>query len=209
MISKRQIYKRGKNKTFWIDVTIRDKRIRQSLDTRFRDVAEKKAEEIIKDVLEKEPETRQFEKTMTLGLLIDMYVSSKMNAKVSTKEFFRYMKKSLIEYFSEDMEAVDMNIRKADEYRLWCVKKGNTVDTLHHKVGFLKSVYKFAYDSGYIHTHKLGTLRIPKQLRNREVKFLTDGQVKKLLSILDGHNRDAALVAVNTGMRKNEVLNLQ
>lgn len=200
------LYKRGR--IWYVDIVINGERVHKSLKTTNRDDAKLRSATMQDAVRTISKPTREIERTITLGSLMDLYIDSKTAARRTTLNNYKYSRKSNADYFGDDMRAVEMSEKKVREFSEYDKKRGAAVDSMHHRISFLKSVYKYAHKSGYISRNPIAGVIPPKQ-REVEVLYYTDEEVKFMLDNLEGRNHDAVLIAVNTGMRKNEILNMR
>lgn len=89
--------------------------------------------------------------------------------------------------------------------------QGNMPATINRLIATLKHMFTKAVEWEMVDEDVLKRIRKVKLLKenNRRLRYLTKDECQALLKECDQHVRPIATVAVNTGMRKSEILNLR
>jgi integrase len=80
--------------------------------------------------------------------------------------------------------------------------------TVNRELSCIKHMFNKAIHWGYLTQNPLCTVRDFKEPPGR-VRYLTDVEIEILLNSCYGHIKDIVTVALHTGMRKSEILNLK
>jgi integrase len=115
----------------------------------------------------------------------------------------------LLEQFQTDRLGKGHGTRK--EIEDGKTPKGNKPATVNRLLGVLRHMFTKAHDWGFVSDDVLRRLRKVKQLEenNARLRFLSRGECRKLISACDDHLRPIVVMALNTGMRRSEILQLR
>jgi integrase len=199
------IYKRGEN--WYMDFTFKGQRVRESIGPSRKDaekvIAKKKTEIIENKYLDirKEPEPIKFNEF--------------------AKEYLKWSKanKKTSSWYGEvsKMRRIDKEFGKRilHEITTWQIEKWKSkrkeevkAATLNRELALFKHMYSKAIEWGRCKENPSKKVKLLKGEVKR-VRFLTPGETQKLLSNCVKHLRSIVIVALNTGMRKGELLGLQ
>jgi integrase len=89
--------------------------------------------------------------------------------------------------------------------------RGNKPATINRHVATLKHMFSKAVQWEMVETHVAEKVRQVKLLEenNKRLRYLSKEECHTLLSSCDAHLRPIVIMAMNTGMRKGEILNLK
>jgi integrase len=138
---------------------------------------------------------------------LDSYVQS--NIKETAHYQYTFVVNRLTEYFGDALlqNIAGTHIQGFINKRLKEIKASTTqIETI-----LLKQMLKYAYDMGYIKINpceRIKNPRKPKEDRDIEQSILAMSEVEKLLDKMHFHYRIAALTAIETGLRANELWGL-
>ena len=198
------IYKRGDN--WYIDYRVKGKRVRKKIGP-----SKRLAETALKDVLVK----------VAKGEFLGVYEEKKLLFKDFAKEYLEYAKsnKSTNTYLSNQF-SINMNlvpffnqyitditpsmIERFKSMRLKEVKPA----TVNRDLACLKHMFTIANSWGYTKHNPTKDIQLLKEPPGR-VRYLTEEEIERLLSNSKWPLRSIIVAALNTGMRKREVLNLR
>ena len=116
--------------------------------------------------------------------------------------------------FIGDIDYQAVRLFHGERFVQYCYDKGNSNDTIAKKVRTLKRFYNLALERGQITENSFRFLKAPKRIK-KVVRVLSDNEYSKLVKI--AHDRQGRfgvrwevliILAVVTGMRKGELLNL-
>ncbi|MEN2994231.1 MAG: site-specific integrase [Thermodesulfovibrio sp.] len=209
------LVKRGK--IWWIDFYHNGKRYRLSTKTSDK----KKAEEIYIKVLlrlnsaEKiqnvkyEQGITQTESSMSYEEFYEKhylkycYKRHKTNIEVY---FFR----SLPDWFKK-LKLNQIGTQEVEQLQSYFIQKEMSVATCNRYIGIVKSSFSKACDWNFITETRLKAIRKVKLLKGetKRLRYLTMDEIHRLLSCCDDHLYPIVFTAINTGMRKGEILNLK
>jgi integrase len=100
----------------------------------------------------------------------------------------------------------EINEKDIEEYKKERLSAGIKHSTLNRELACLKTILNKAREWGYIEA-------VPKiklfRENNQRVRYLTDEEEKRLLDLSPEPLKSIILVALNTGMRQGEILNLK
>ena len=152
------------------------------------------------------------EKTLTLGELIQKFLIWYQSTR-KPKSYKRYneISRIVIKFFRKDLPVTQLNNGKVEEYKLWRLSQGVKPITINKELRFLSTMINRAVEFEWISEHKLYKKPVLiKETDNQRLRYLTEEEEKKLLeAIKNPLLKDIVIFALNTGMRKNEILNLK
>lgn len=88
--------------------------------------------------------------------------------------------------------------------------KQRTKTTVNYHIAVLSKIFSLAVDSGFLESNPCEKVK-KFRLNNRRTRVLSDAEERRLMEALAGNKlvRDIVVLALNTGMRKGEILGLQ
>lgn len=199
-----------KNDKWWADYTVNGKRIRKPIST-----SKKEAQKFLIDMDSKILHKKYLlpiDNKMTLITLVKKYMeeysihkrSFKTDVSLS-KPVVRHLGSILIHEISKKMVMEYRNIRKNEgsERR----KRSVSETTLNREVAFLRSVLNKAVEWEYLSYNPIQGVKLAKE----EIKerILTIAELQKLVDLAPCPLKYIILVAINLGMRRNEILTLE
>ena len=208
MARGRGIYRRGS--IYWIRFAGLDGKIRfeSSGSSNFK-VAEAKLTErrkAVDDGNDEEPVKRIA--NCTLGELATHYLTwaERQRAFRSKAGFV----KALVARFG-NLPLRHFSTRIVEEYQTQRLSAGNKPATVNRHLSTLKHMIRKAVDWEMVDEGTLKRVRRAKQLpeNNRRLRFLSGADVRALIATCADHLKPIVICAVNTGMRKEEILSLE
>ena len=203
------VYRRKDSKNLWIAYKGIDGRIvRKSSGTdkvREAQALYRKRKQAIREG--EVPEVKQI-KNYTFNQLAEKYLDSvKMQKAFRSKQGFI---KQLREAFG-NYPLRRINIELVEKYQMKRMEKGNKPATINRHLATLKHMFTKAVDWEMVEESILKKVRKVKLLNenNRRKRFLDEDEVSRLLSVCDNRLRPIVITALNTGMRKGEILSLK
>ena len=128
------------------------------------------------------------------------------NARTWQRSEYPYLK-SLCAYFRglcmHDITPIMIERFKREKMAL------NKASTVNKYLVYLKSLYKKADEWGKFQGISPARNIKPLKVRDRRLRFLSREEKEKLLSSCSGNIKDIVVVALNTGMRRGEILSLK
>ncbi len=207
MAKVRGIYKRGN--IWWIRYAGLDGKIiyESSGSTRFKDaealLIKRKAE--IK--AGKQPEVKRIANHTFKELATEYKQWAKRQRSYRSKEGFI---NQLVECFG------NLLLRRftpliIEKYQTERINKGNTPATVNRLIATLKHMFTKAVDWSMVEEEVLKRVRRVKLLEenNRRLRYLSKEECQALINACEPHLKPIVITALNTGMRKSEILNLK
>lgn len=198
------IFKKGKN--WYIDYYFKGKRKRKKIGP-----SRKLAEQVLKDVQIKIVKGEYLgvyeEKKILFEDFAKQYLEyAKANKSFSTFRRDRVSVKHLISAF-KGKYLFEIRPEIIENYKLTRLKKVKPAP-INRELACLKHMYSKAIEWGYVNKNPVkGTKRL-KEPPGR-LRFLKTEEVKKLLKACPEYLCSIVICALNTGMRKGEILNLK
>ena len=202
------IYKRGK--TYWVRYAGLDGNIvfESSGSERFDDaetllINRKKA---IKDG--KQPEIKKIA-NYTFKELAEKYVQW-MQGRHRSANSKIYLIRQLISQFGS-LPLKRFNTLIAEQYQTELINRNLKPASVNKSISLLKAMVKKAVDWSMIEEETLKHVRRVKNLpeNNRRLRYLSKNECQELVNSCDSHLRPIVITAINTGMRKGEILSLR
>lgn len=169
----------------------------------------RKSQLIAGDVIEFQPDK------MTLKELSDLYLKySKTKKRSFTRD--EGLVKNLLAYFGPDTRAHKIKAFHVEQYQTmrksFCFGKKKDKKlapaTINKEVMCLRTMYNKAIQWGRLKENPTKTVQMFKA-NNQIVRFLTREEIKKLLEVCRPYMRDIVTFAINTGLRRGEILGLK
>lgn len=98
-----------------------------------------------------------------------------------------------------------------EQYQTTRMEKGNKPATINRFLATIKHMFTKAVDWNFVEEEVLKRIRKVKMLeeKNERLRFLSSEECETLIDACPDHLRPIVTVALNTGMRKNEILKLK
>lgn len=113
----------------------------------------------------------------------------------------------------QDKRLDQIDIKLVERWQAKRINSGISPWTVKRDIAALRSMMSKAVEWGYLDTHPLANLKAPKAPDNSRIRYLSDDEEKRLLSALradstPAHLRAIVTVAMNTGLRRGELLKM-
>ncbi|MFA5858405.1 MAG: site-specific integrase [Elusimicrobiota bacterium] len=194
-----------KNGNWYLDYYVYGRRKREKIGT-----DKKLAETVLKKRRVEVAENKFLDIKKKLRTKLAEIIKTYLNeySKNNKRSFFRDVvcAKHVIEYFGNkyvcDIGSLDVEKYKA--FRKDVVKPA----TVNKELSFIKSIFSKAIEWKLADENPAAKV---KKLfcDDRRIRFLSAEEIKKLLSVSEGYLRDIIVTAINTGMRRGEIFQLQ
>ncbi len=198
------VYKKGDN--WYIDYYFKGKRKRKKVGP-----SKKLAMQVLKDVQVKLAKGEYLgvydEKKITFEDMTRQYLAySKTNKAASSYNRDRYSIRRLLSAFKGKyiFEITPSMVEKYKAERL----KEVTPATINRELSCLKHMYTVAIEWGYLNTNPTKSVKKLKEPPGR-LRYLNPSEADALIEACPDHIRSIVVTALNTGMRKGEILNLK
>ena len=203
----RGIYKRGN--IYWIMYAGLDgKKVRESsCSAKFR-VAETlliKRKQTIREG--KQPEIKKIA-NYTFSQLVAEYLKWSERQKSFKSKFF------LIKKLSENFRNIPLrrfNSMLLEQYQTERIQEGKKPATVNRQIATIKHMFTKAVEWDMVEEETLKRIRKVRLLpeNNKRLRYLSKEECKRLISSCEPHLKPIVITALNTGMRKGEILSLK
>jgi len=204
----RGIYKRGS--IYWIRYAGLDGKtvFESSGSTRFRDAEALliQRRQAIKEG--KQPEVKRIA-NHTFKELADRYLQwiDGRHRSASTKA---YRINEMVSQFG-NLPLRRFNTLIAEQYQTDLINRGLKPASINKNISILKAMFRKAVEWEMVEEETLKRVRMVKLLpeNNRRLRYLSKEECQSLVNACDSHLKPIVVTALNTGMRKGEILNLK
>lgn len=149
-------------------------------------------------------------KNYTFGFLVQKYkeFASVQKSFAKTKSF---LINELLNYFGSDTHLLKFTPQLVESFLIKQLKGNKAPATANKKIAILKHMFTKAVEWEMIPEDVLRKVRKVKPLKenNRRLRYLSKEEIYELLKACDKHLYPIVFTAVNTGMRKEEILSLK
>ena len=197
-----------KNENWWIDYRVNGRRHREKVGPSKKlaeSVLQKKRVEIAENKhldIKRDEKIRfdDFAKTF-------LELHSKLNKKPSSYERdVNLIKKLGLSFGGQSLHAIKS--MQIEEYKTKRMAEGRKPATVNREIACLKCMFNKAIEWGKVHDNPVRKVKLLRE-NNRRVRYLEKEEIQKLLGNCSGHLKPVVTVALNTGMRRGEILNLK
>jgi len=198
------VFKKGQN--WYIDYYIKGRRKRRKIGP-----SKKLAEQVLKDVHVKMAKGEYLgvydEKKVIVEELAEQYLAySKANKAGSTQRRDRFSVAQLTSVFAGKY-LFEITPRMVEKYKAERLEKVAPA-TVNRELACLKHMYTKAIEWGYVKENPIKAVKSLKEPPGR-LRYLKPEEVKELVGNCRGYLRSIIVTALNTGMRKGEILALR
>jgi integrase len=95
-----------------------------------------------------------------------------------------------------------------ERFRAKRLRKGNTKSTVNRYLQLLKKMFNLAIGEGYLEENVIRKVKLFSEKDNLKERILTEKEEEKLMENCSDTLKSIVAVALNTGMRRAEILNL-
>lgn len=198
------LYKKGKN--WYIDFYVKGQRKRKKIGP-----SKQLAQLALKDV----------EVKLAKGEYLGIYEEKKIAFKDFAGEYLEYCKTNksprtyekdktsllhLVRFFGDEY-LFDITLQRVEKYKAKRLERVKP-STLNKEISALKAMLNRAVEWGYIKSNPASLVKKVKEALPLP-RFLSSEEIEALLEFSTPHIRPIIVVALNTGMRKSELLNLE
>jgi len=196
-------YERGQ--VWYIDYSFNGRRYRKAVGTSKR-MAELALKNIEVKIAKGEFLGVQEEKRMTFDELGTEYLRfSKANKRPQVYRRDRVMINNLLKVFS-GKEINDISVHDLEQYKMQR-KNAVTVSTVNRELTCIKHMYNKAVEWEFTRYNQLKSVKRFKEPPGR-LRYLSEDEIEQLVQQCTDHLKPIVVMALNTGMRKSEILNL-
>ncbi len=96
-----------------------------------------------------------------------------------------------------------------ERFRKSKLQNGRTKSTCNRYLQLLKRMFNLAIEEGYVEDNPVRKVKLYSEKDNLKERILTEDEERRLMEICSDSLRPILVVALNTGMRRAEIFNLQ
>lgn len=201
------VYKRGN--VYWFIKHFKGRRYEGSLSTDNKRMAEELYAKALTAILRGEydkPEMQNF----TFGELAEKYSRWAEGRQRSWEKSRHYMVNQLVRYFGR-YSLVKINTNLLEQYQTSELRRGLNAGGVNRSVGLFKSMFTKAHDWQMVSEDILKRVRKVKAIKGeiKRLRYLSKEECLSLINVCEPYLRPIVITALNTGMRKSEILNLK
>jgi len=206
------LYRRKDSKVWWMSFTVDGRDHCESTRTDDKSIAQK-----IYDILKGKialdqwhPETvKQERKEYTFKELAEKY-QEWMKGRHKSADRKMYTIKGLLTEFG-DRELSCFTVEQLERYQSKRLELGNGPRTANMYITTTKAMFTKALDWNMVSEQILKQVRKVKMLpeNNKRLRYLCKEECRELVNVCDPHLQPIVITALNTGMRRGEILGLQ
>ncbi|MBA7483465.1 Tyrosine recombinase XerC [subsurface metagenome] len=111
--------------------------------------------------------------------------------------------------FFKDIELREITPLIIQKFRAWRLKEGNTKSTANRYLALLKKMFSIAIGENYAEENPVKKVKFFSEKDNLKERILTEEEEVKLMETCSDALYPILIAALNTGMRKGEILNLR
>jgi len=198
------VYKKGKN--WYIDYYVRGRRKRKKIGP-----SKKLAEQVLKDIQVKIAKGEYLgifeDRKIPFARFVQEYLEySRANKRPSTYRRDRTNVRNLLAAF-EGHYLSEITPKMVEEYKARRLERVSQA-SVNREITCLKHMYTKAVEWGYVQRNPIKGVKRLKEPPGR-LRYLTREEVTALLEACNSHLRPIVVMALNTGMRKGEILSLR
>jgi integrase len=193
------LYKRGG--VYWSYIWVDGVRHARSTETGNRRLAEQIDQKHREELRLKAVLAPEFKPDMTFAELVGRFLD-----EACAKEWHRDRLKILLPYFS-GFQIARINKSSIRQYRAERHRKKTlTETTVNRDIECLRHLLYWAVDEGFIAQNPIARIRLERERRKKK-PVLSIGEEIRLLEALSSHLKAIVIAALDTGMRRGEILN--
>jgi integrase len=200
-----------KNNRWWIDYYVNGRRVRKAI-SKSKTEAEKVLTKIQSEILHKRYAIPE-DKKITFTDFAEKIVENQTKLTKRGRQTYISLLKNLVVYFG-DYYIDEINDYHCEQYKRKrikqkCQKGDKTLSPayINRDLSLLRSVLNKAVRWGYLSTNPVKKIEFFKE--EPKERILTIDEMKKLIDTAKNPLKNIILVALNTGMRQNEIYNLE
>lgn len=145
---------------------------------------------------------------LTFNELADMYLRDYARANKRSWMTDEYRLRALHKYF-DDFLLPEITPQTIERFRSERLRSGEASSTVNRRMALLKRMLNLAIDWGYLSKNPVCKVRFFSEKENERVRVLTEDEESRLLRCCPDYLRTILLVALHTGMRRGEILNMK
>lgn len=206
------IFKKGNN--WYVDYYLKGRRKRKKVGP-----SKKLAEQILKDIQVKTAKGEYLGIFEEKKILFSDFFQKYLSFSKTNKSFFSYKRdlassKNLLPVFG-DKYLIEIIPQMVEEYKTERLQEDVTPATVNRELSCFRHLFNKAIEWGYLNKNPMQGVRLLKEPPGR-TRYLRIEEIERLLDVIDSFSKDIrsylkpiVLIALNTGLRKREILQLR
>jgi integrase len=205
------LYRRKDSPVWWMSFCVDKRQYQMSTGTSDKQIAQ-----TIYDAIKGKiaigkwiPELREDEKPKeyTFIELSEKYKAWAEGRQKAFKRWKSYLIAQLVKKFG-DLFLNDFSTEVIEQYQSEMLSKGNKPATVNRKIAVLAHIFTKAADWKMIDSAAIPKVKMLKE-DNKRLRYLSKEECQALINACEPHLKPIVITALNTGMRKGEILNLR
>lgn len=197
-----------RNSIYWIRYSCNGKQIRESTHSNRKEDARLILAKRLQEIAEgKEPEIKRIKNYTFEELAIEYYKWCEKQRSFRSKRLFI---KQLVDVFGQ-YQIRHITTRMVEQFQSERLRKGNKPATINRLLATLKHCLHKGYEWEMVSEDTLKHVQRVKLLpeNNRRLRYLSKEECQNLINTCQGNTKAIVIMALNTGMRKGEILSLK
>ncbi|MBI5641551.1 MAG: tyrosine-type recombinase/integrase [Nitrospirae bacterium] len=205
------LYRLKESSIWWISFSADGKQYRRSTETDDKELAKRILKSIEGRIAEGKwfPETRAHQAEYTFTGLAERYSAWAEGRQKAYACWKSYIIKQLVRRFGT-MKLHKFNTHLLEQFQSERLKKGNKPATVNRLIAVISHMFTKAVDWEIMDKAVASSIRV-KMLpeNNRRLRYLSKEECQGLINACEPHLRPIVITALNTGMRRGEILGLR
>jgi len=147
-------------------------------------------------------------KPINFSEFTDTYMKDYARVNKRSWQSDEYRLRALKPYFGE-YSLQEITPQYLERFRSERIRAGEAKSTVNRRMALLKRMFNLAIDWGHLKENPVSKIRFFSEKENERTRVLTDAEEGRLLSASDELLRPLIQVALHTGMRRGEILNMR
>lgn len=146
-------------------------------------------------------------KNITINKLFKIYLEySETNKKSYDSDVSRT--KLIKQYFGETTLIKDITPEKVEKFKVFLLDQNRSTMTVNRYLEQIKTAFRMAVDNNYLLKNPCQNIK-KFPVKNYSVRYLKPDEEERLFKVLPEYLKGIVIVALNTGLRKSNILELR
>jgi excisionase family DNA binding protein len=199
-----------RKKRWYIDFKANGRRVRQVIkNAQTRAQAVLALQEKVNEVFSKEHNPFLAKKKVVFCDLADMYLSDYAKVNKESWRSDQYRIEAHMKFFFGDLKLQDITPLLIEKYRSERLKTGVTKSTVNREITIMKKMFNLAVDWNLMDRNPALKVKLFSEKDTQKERILTEEEEVKLEAESPDYLKPILIMALHTGMRRGEILNLR
>lgn len=146
-------------------------------------------------------------KNITINKLLKIYLEySETNKKSYQSDVSRT--KLIKQYFGETTLIKEITPEKIEKFKVFLLEQNRSTMTINRYLEQLKTAFRMAVDNNYLIKNPCQNIK-KFPIKNYSVRYLKQEEEERLFKVLPEYLKGIVIIALNTGLRKSNILELR